>query len=82
MILQQGIIILLIFHLPCWGLLINSEATLLYLGQDPGVAPFRLESFPPDKNKSLCSFLFQHVTQNYPFLGFQNKIVHYRISPS
>lgn len=42
MILQQGVVILLIFHLPCWGLLINSEATLLYLGQDPGVAPFSL----------------------------------------
>uniref|UniRef100_UPI001ED7D50C multidrug and toxin extrusion protein 1-like n=1 Tax=Scatophagus argus TaxID=75038 RepID=UPI001ED7D50C len=37
-ILQRGIIILLIFCLPCWGLLINSQAILLCLGQDPEVA--------------------------------------------
>ncbi|GAA6225757.1 multidrug and toxin extrusion protein 1-like [Lates japonicus] len=37
-ILQRGIIILLLFCLPCWGLLINSEAILLCLGQDPEVA--------------------------------------------
>ncbi|KAG7243136.1 hypothetical protein INR49_016511 [Caranx melampygus] len=37
-ILQRGIIILLLFCLPCWGLLLNAEAILLCLGQDPGVA--------------------------------------------
>uniref|UniRef100_A0A669B2H6 Multidrug and toxin extrusion protein n=1 Tax=Oreochromis niloticus TaxID=8128 RepID=A0A669B2H6_ORENI len=37
-ILQRGIIILLLFCLPCWGLLINAEAILLCLGQDPEVA--------------------------------------------
>ncbi|KAI3354135.1 hypothetical protein L3Q82_018691 [Scortum barcoo] len=37
-ILQRGIIILLIFCLPCWGLLINAQAVLLCLGQDPEVA--------------------------------------------
>uniref|UniRef100_A0A8C9YWJ9 Multidrug and toxin extrusion protein n=1 Tax=Sander lucioperca TaxID=283035 RepID=A0A8C9YWJ9_SANLU len=37
-ILQQGIIILLLFCLPCWALLINAQAVLLCLGQDPEVA--------------------------------------------
>ncbi|KAM9733980.1 multidrug and toxin extrusion protein 1-like [Menidia menidia] len=37
-ILQRGIIILLLFCLPCWGLLINAEVILLCLGQDPEVA--------------------------------------------
>ncbi|XP_041850803.1 multidrug and toxin extrusion protein 1-like isoform X3 [Melanotaenia boesemani] len=36
-ILQRGIIILLLFCLPCWGLLINAQAVLLCLGQDPEV---------------------------------------------
>ncbi|XP_041796805.1 multidrug and toxin extrusion protein 1-like [Chelmon rostratus] len=36
-ILQRGIIILLLFCLPCWGLLINAEAVLLCMGQDPAV---------------------------------------------
>ncbi|XP_062275851.1 multidrug and toxin extrusion protein 1-like [Scomber scombrus] len=37
-ILQRGIITLLLFCLPCWGLLINAQAILLCLGQDPEVA--------------------------------------------
>ncbi|XP_037533786.1 multidrug and toxin extrusion protein 1-like [Nematolebias whitei] len=37
-ILQRGIIILMLFCLPCWGLLINAQAILLCLGQDPEVA--------------------------------------------
>lgn len=37
-ILQRGIIILLLFCLPCWGLLINAEAILLSMSQDPKVA--------------------------------------------
>ncbi|KAL7400992.1 hypothetical protein ABVT39_021191 [Epinephelus coioides] len=37
-ILQRGIIILLLFCLPCWGLLINAQAILLCIGQDPEVA--------------------------------------------
>ncbi|XP_029027697.1 multidrug and toxin extrusion protein 1-like isoform X1 [Betta splendens] len=37
-ILQRGVIILLLFCLPCWGLLINAQAVLLRLGQDPTVA--------------------------------------------
>ncbi|TDH14626.1 hypothetical protein EPR50_G00022170 [Perca flavescens] len=37
-ILQRGIIILLLFCLPCWALLINAQAVLLCLGQDPEVA--------------------------------------------
>ncbi|XP_068441204.1 multidrug and toxin extrusion protein 1-like [Clinocottus analis] len=36
-ILQRGIIILLLFCLPCWGLLINAQALLLCLGQSPEV---------------------------------------------
>ncbi|MED6234076.1 hypothetical protein ATANTOWER_021737, partial [Ataeniobius toweri] len=38
MILQRGIIILMLFCLPCWGLLINAEAILLCMGQEPEVA--------------------------------------------
>ncbi|XP_075329290.1 multidrug and toxin extrusion protein 1-like [Odontesthes bonariensis] len=37
-ILQRSIIILLLFCLPCWGLLINAQAILLCLGQNPEVA--------------------------------------------
>ncbi|PWA22061.1 hypothetical protein CCH79_00010301, partial [Gambusia affinis] len=37
-ILQRGIIILMLFCLPCWGLLINAEAILLCMGQEPEVA--------------------------------------------
>ncbi|XP_054650234.1 multidrug and toxin extrusion protein 1-like [Dunckerocampus dactyliophorus] len=36
-ILQRGVIILLLFCLPCWGLLLNAQAILLLLGQDPEV---------------------------------------------
>uniref|UniRef100_A0A3B4AGA8 Multidrug and toxin extrusion protein n=1 Tax=Periophthalmus magnuspinnatus TaxID=409849 RepID=A0A3B4AGA8_9GOBI len=37
-ILQRSILILLLFCLPCWALLINAQAVLLCLGQDPEVA--------------------------------------------
>ncbi|XP_042595541.1 multidrug and toxin extrusion protein 1-like isoform X2 [Cyprinus carpio] len=37
-ILQRSVLILLIFCLPCWGLLINTQPLLLLLGQDPEVA--------------------------------------------
>uniref|UniRef100_A0AAR2KH56 Multidrug and toxin extrusion protein n=1 Tax=Pygocentrus nattereri TaxID=42514 RepID=A0AAR2KH56_PYGNA len=37
-ILQRGILILLLFCLPCWALLINTQPLLLLLGQDPEVA--------------------------------------------
>ncbi|XP_053176185.1 multidrug and toxin extrusion protein 1-like [Scomber japonicus] len=37
-ILQRGIITLLLCCLPCWALLINTQAILLCLGQDPEVA--------------------------------------------
>ncbi|XP_062408850.1 multidrug and toxin extrusion protein 1-like isoform X2 [Sardina pilchardus] len=37
-ILQKSILILLLFCLPCWALLINSQAILLVLGQEPEVA--------------------------------------------
>lgn len=37
-ILQRSIIILLLFCLPCWGLLINAEAIFLCLGQEAEVA--------------------------------------------
>ncbi|KAM9812965.1 multidrug and toxin extrusion protein 1-like [Syngnathus typhle] len=36
-ILQRGIVILLLFCLPCWGLLINAQSLLLLMGQDPKV---------------------------------------------
>ncbi|XP_008297386.1 multidrug and toxin extrusion protein 1-like [Stegastes partitus] len=37
-ILQRGVIILLLFCLPCWGLLINAQVILLCVGQNPEVA--------------------------------------------
>uniref|UniRef100_A0A4W4DRA4 Multidrug and toxin extrusion protein n=1 Tax=Electrophorus electricus TaxID=8005 RepID=A0A4W4DRA4_ELEEL len=37
-ILQRGILILLLFCLPCWALLINTQSLLLCLGQEPEVA--------------------------------------------
>ncbi|XP_022526190.2 multidrug and toxin extrusion protein 1 [Astyanax mexicanus] len=37
-ILQRGVLILLLFCLPCWALLINTQPLLLLLGQDPEVA--------------------------------------------
>ncbi|XP_073673839.1 solute carrier family 47 member 4 [Garra rufa] len=37
-ILQRSVLILLLFCLPCWGLLINTQPILLLLGQDPEVA--------------------------------------------
>uniref|UniRef100_A0A8D3A3I8 Multidrug and toxin extrusion protein n=1 Tax=Scophthalmus maximus TaxID=52904 RepID=A0A8D3A3I8_SCOMX len=49
-ILQRGVIILLLFCLPCWGLLINAEAILLCLGQDPKVT----------RTSTVCVFLNQH----------------------
>uniref|UniRef100_A0A3B4ZWY4 Multidrug and toxin extrusion protein n=1 Tax=Stegastes partitus TaxID=144197 RepID=A0A3B4ZWY4_9TELE len=39
-ILQRGVIILLLFCLPCWGLLINAQVILLCVGQNPEVAMF------------------------------------------
>uniref|UniRef100_A0A3Q2DC35 Multidrug and toxin extrusion protein n=1 Tax=Cyprinodon variegatus TaxID=28743 RepID=A0A3Q2DC35_CYPVA len=39
-ILQRGIIILMLFCLPCWGLLINAEQILLCMGQELEVAMF------------------------------------------
>ncbi|XP_034025060.1 multidrug and toxin extrusion protein 1-like [Thalassophryne amazonica] len=37
-ILQRGVVILLLFCLPCWALLINAQPIFLCLGQDPDVA--------------------------------------------
>ncbi|XP_030632194.1 multidrug and toxin extrusion protein 1-like [Chanos chanos] len=37
-ILQRSVLILLLFCLPCWALLINTQAVLLLLGQEPEVA--------------------------------------------
>uniref|UniRef100_A0A8B9HMJ4 Multidrug and toxin extrusion protein n=1 Tax=Astyanax mexicanus TaxID=7994 RepID=A0A8B9HMJ4_ASTMX len=39
-ILQRGVLILLLFCLPCWALLINTQPLLLLLGQDPEVLCF------------------------------------------
>ncbi len=43
-ILQRGIIILLMFCLPCWGLLINAQAILLCMGQEPEAARYQIHS--------------------------------------
>uniref|UniRef100_A0A3B3S2A7 Multidrug and toxin extrusion protein n=1 Tax=Paramormyrops kingsleyae TaxID=1676925 RepID=A0A3B3S2A7_9TELE len=39
-VLQRSILILLLFCLPCWSLLINTESILLRLWQDPQVARY------------------------------------------
>uniref|UniRef100_A0AAV2J1Z6 Multidrug and toxin extrusion protein n=1 Tax=Knipowitschia caucasica TaxID=637954 RepID=A0AAV2J1Z6_KNICA len=36
-ILQRGVLILLLFCLPCWALLMNAQSVLLCLGQEPEV---------------------------------------------
>ncbi|XP_077466755.1 multidrug and toxin extrusion protein 1-like isoform X3 [Stigmatopora argus] len=36
-ILQRSVVILLLFCLPCWGLLLNAQSLLLLMGQDPKV---------------------------------------------
>uniref|UniRef100_A0A665TRR2 Multidrug and toxin extrusion protein n=1 Tax=Echeneis naucrates TaxID=173247 RepID=A0A665TRR2_ECHNA len=62
-ILQRGIIILLLFCLPCWGLLINAQAILLCVGQDPEVARIAhlyIIAFLP---AVLCNLLFFLCTQ-------------------
>uniref|UniRef100_A0AAY5ELE0 Multidrug and toxin extrusion protein n=1 Tax=Electrophorus electricus TaxID=8005 RepID=A0AAY5ELE0_ELEEL len=45
-ILQRGILILLLFCLPCWALLINTQSLLLCLGQEPEVFFVMLLSSP------------------------------------
>ncbi|KAF1394226.1 hypothetical protein PFLUV_G00024330 [Perca fluviatilis] len=59
-ILQWGIIILLLFCLPCWALLINAQAVLLCLGRDPEVASGSAAA----NTLSLiyiCTFLFAYI---------------------
>uniref|UniRef100_A0A665TGY2 Multidrug and toxin extrusion protein n=1 Tax=Echeneis naucrates TaxID=173247 RepID=A0A665TGY2_ECHNA len=57
-ILQRGIIILLLFCLPCWGLLINAQAILLCVGQDPEVAR---NYFPSQMMSTIFTFAFQAI---------------------
>lgn len=37
-ILQRSVLILLLFCLPCWAMLLNTQSILLALGQEPEVA--------------------------------------------
>ncbi|KAE8295168.1 Multidrug and toxin extrusion protein 1 [Larimichthys crocea] len=63
-ILQRGIIILLLFCLPCWGLLINAQAILLCLGQDPEVtrtAQLYITSFLP----AVPAMFLHHLQVSY-----------------
>ncbi|KAM3615532.1 uncharacterized protein V6R79_003551 [Siganus canaliculatus] len=63
-ILQRGIIILLLFCLPCWGLLINAQAILLCMGQDPEVtriAQLYITGFLP----AVPAMFLQHLQVSY-----------------
>ncbi|KAG8001922.1 Multidrug and toxin extrusion protein 1 [Nibea albiflora] len=59
-ILQRGIIILLLFCLPCWGLLINAQAILLCLGQDPEVTSGSAAANALSQIY-ICAFLFAYI---------------------
>uniref|UniRef100_UPI001ED852ED multidrug and toxin extrusion protein 1-like n=1 Tax=Scatophagus argus TaxID=75038 RepID=UPI001ED852ED len=66
-LLQRGIIILLIFCLPCWALLINARAVLLCLGQDPEVtriAQLYITGFLPAVPAMFLQFLQVSYLQN------------------
>ncbi|XP_028274917.1 multidrug and toxin extrusion protein 1-like [Parambassis ranga] len=63
-ILQRGIIILLLFCLPCWGLLINAQAILLCLGQDlevTRVAQLYITAFIP----AVPAIFLHHLQVSY-----------------
>ncbi|XP_037327427.2 multidrug and toxin extrusion protein 1-like isoform X1 [Pungitius pungitius] len=63
-ILQRGIIILLLFCLPCWGLLLNAQAILLCLGQNPEVARIAqlyITAFLP----AVPAMFLQHLQVSY-----------------
>ncbi|KAM8903169.1 multidrug and toxin extrusion protein 1-like [Spinachia spinachia] len=63
-ILQRGIIILLLFCLPCWGLLLNAQVILLCLGQNPEVsriAQLYITAFLP----AVPAMFLQHLQVSY-----------------
>uniref|UniRef100_A0A1A7Y007 Multidrug and toxin extrusion protein n=1 Tax=Iconisemion striatum TaxID=60296 RepID=A0A1A7Y007_9TELE len=66
-ILQRSIIILMLFCLPCWGLLINAQSILLCLGQDPEVsriAQLYITAFLPAVPAMFLHFLQVSYLQN------------------
>ncbi|MEQ2244710.1 hypothetical protein ILYODFUR_020006 [Ilyodon furcidens] len=81
-ILQRSIIILLLFCLPCWGLLINAQPILLCVGQDPEVARLAqlyITSFLPAVPGIILPQLYTaalaniaNVATNYLFLYWLN----------
>uniref|UniRef100_A0A8C7HF83 Multidrug and toxin extrusion protein n=1 Tax=Oncorhynchus kisutch TaxID=8019 RepID=A0A8C7HF83_ONCKI len=52
-ILQRSVLILLLFCLPCWAMLLNTQSILLALGQEPEVARYGVKI-----KSSQCYFLF------------------------
>uniref|UniRef100_A0A3P9AJ64 Multidrug and toxin extrusion protein n=2 Tax=Esox lucius TaxID=8010 RepID=A0A3P9AJ64_ESOLU len=58
-ILQRSVLILLLFCLPCWAMLINTQTVLLALGQEPEVARIAqlyVISYLPAVWEPLCFF--------------------------
>lgn len=69
-ILQRSILILMLFCLPCWGLLLNAQAVLLCLGQDPEVtriAQMYMTAFIP-------ALPFMYI-QNLQVSYLQNQVI-------
>uniref|UniRef100_A0A6Q2X2I8 Multidrug and toxin extrusion protein n=1 Tax=Esox lucius TaxID=8010 RepID=A0A6Q2X2I8_ESOLU len=61
-ILQRSVLILLLFCLPCWAMLINTQTVLLALGQEPEVAR-HLGHFSILHSISVFQAMFLHQLQ-------------------
>uniref|UniRef100_A0A8C8C0I6 Multidrug and toxin extrusion protein n=1 Tax=Oncorhynchus tshawytscha TaxID=74940 RepID=A0A8C8C0I6_ONCTS len=57
-ILQRSVLILLLFCLPCWAMLLNTQSILLALGQEPEVARY---GYVPASVSMQCSLPFHGV---------------------
>ncbi|XP_053729289.1 multidrug and toxin extrusion protein 1-like isoform X2 [Synchiropus splendidus] len=66
-ILQRSIIILLLFCLPCWGLLLNAQNILVFLGQDvevAGIAQLYITAYLPAVPATFLHHLQMSYLQN------------------
>uniref|UniRef100_A0AAV2J2I2 Multidrug and toxin extrusion protein n=1 Tax=Knipowitschia caucasica TaxID=637954 RepID=A0AAV2J2I2_KNICA len=69
-ILQRGVLILLLFCLPCWALLMNAQSVLIYMGQEPEVtrvAQIYMTAFIP----AVPVMYLQHLQVSY----LQNQVI-------
>ncbi|KAM9801681.1 LOW QUALITY PROTEIN: multidrug and toxin extrusion protein 1-like [Neosynchiropus ocellatus] len=66
-ILQRSIVILLLFCLPCWGLLLNAQNILVFLGQDvevAGIAQLYITAYLPAVPATFLHHLQMSYLQN------------------